>query len=239
SYVKAAIIAGGLAKRLRPLTEEIPKSLVEVAGKPIIEWQLRWLKANNINTVIVLAGYRYEKLIEFLGSGRKFGVSVTYVIEDTPLGTGGAIKNAEPYLTNDVFVALNGDVLTDIPISKLAKVLEDHSNAVASIALVPLKSPYGVVRISGEGRIESFVEKPSIEDYLINAGVYVMRNEVFKYLPEVGDIEKTAFPQLAREGKLYGVKFLNNYWRSIDTMKDVEEVTNDIKSGRLRFQGGE
>lgn len=233
--MKAAIIAGGLAKRLRPLTEEIPKSLVEVAGKPIIEWQLEWLKANNITTVIVLAGYRYEKLIEFLGSGRRFGVSVTYVIEDSPLGTGGAIKNAEPYLNNEVFVALNGDVLTDIPISKLAKVLEDHDDAVASIALVPLKSPYGVVRMSEDGKIESFVEKPSIEDYLINAGVYMMKNEIFKYLPDVGDIEKTAFPQLAREGRLYGVKFLNSYWRSIDTVKDVEEVTNDIKSGRLKF----
>ncbi|MGC8975219.1 MAG: nucleotidyltransferase family protein [Thermoprotei archaeon] len=233
--MKAAIIAGGLAKRLRPVTEEIPKSLVEVAGKPIIEWQLEWLKANNIYTIIILAGYRYEKLIEFLGSGRKFGVSVTYVIEDSPLGTGGAIKNAEPYLSNDVFVALNGDVLTDIPVSKLTKVLEDHVDAVASIALVPLKSPYGVVRVSEEGRIESFVEKPSIEDYLINAGVYVMKNEIFKYLPEVGDIEKTAFPQLAREGRLYGVKFLNNYWRSVDTIKDVEEVTNDIRAGRLKF----
>jgi len=233
--VKAAIIAGGLAKRLRPLTEEIPKSLVEVAGKPIIEWQLEWLKANNITTVIILAGYRYEKLIEFLGSGKRFGVSVTYVIEDSPLGTGGAIKNAEPYLRNEVFVALNGDVLTDIPISKLAKVLEDRDDAVASIALVPLKSPYGVVKISEVGRVESFVEKPSIEDYLINAGVYVMRNNIFEYLPDVGDIEKTAFPQLAREGRLYGVKFLNNYWRSIDTVKDVEEVTNDIKSGRLRW----
>ncbi len=233
--MKAAIIAGGLAKRLRPLTEEIPKSLIEVAGKPIIEWQLEWLKANNINTVIILAGYRYEKLIEFLGSGRKFGVSVTYVVEDTPLGTGGAIKNAEPYLSNEVFVALNGDVLTDIPISKLIKVLEERHEAVASIALVPLKSPYGVVRVSGDGRIESFVEKPSIEDYLINAGVYVMRSEIFRYLPDVGDIEKTAFPQLAREGKLYGIKFVSNYWRSIDTVKDVEEVTNDIKSGRLKF----
>ncbi len=235
--MKAAIIAGGLAKRLRPLTEEIPKSLVEIAGKPIIEWQLEWLKANNINTVIILAGYRYEKLIEFLGSGRKFGVSVTYVVEDTPLGTGGAIKNAEPYLSNEVFVALNGDVLTDIPISKLIKVLEERHEAVASIALVPLRSPYGVVRVSGDGRIESFVEKPSIEDYLINAGVYVMRNEIFRYLPDIGDIEKTAFPQLAREGKLYGIKFANNYWRSIDTVKDVEEVTNDIKSGRLKFKG--
>jgi len=233
--VKAAIIAGGLAKRLRPLTEEIPKSLVEVAGKPIIEWQLEWLKANNINTVVILAGYRYEKLIEFLGSGRKLGVSVTYVVEDTPLGTGGAIKNAEPYLSNEVFVALNGDVLTDIPIIKLVKVLEERHSAVASIALVPLRSPYGVVRISGDGRIESFVEKPSIEDYLINAGVYVMRSEIFRYLPDVGDIEKTAFPQLAREGRLYGIKFVNNYWRSIDTVKDVEEVTNDIKSGRLKF----
>jgi len=234
--VKAAIIAGGLAKRLRPLTEEIPKSLIEVAGKPIIEWQLEWLKANNINTVIILAGYRYEKLIEFLGSGRKFGVSVTYVVEDTPLGTGGAIKNAEPYLSNEVFVALNGDVLTDIPISRLVRVLEERHEAVTSIALVPLKSPYGVVRISGDGRIESFVEKPSIEDYLINAGVYVMRSEIFRYLPDVGDIEKTAFPQLAREGKLYGIKFVNNYWRSIDTVKDVEEVTNEIKSGRLKFK---
>ncbi len=234
--MKAAIIAGGLAKRLRPLTEEIPKSLIEVAGKPIIEWQLEWLKANNINTVIILAGYRYEKLIEFLGSGRKFGVSVTYVVEDTPLGTGGAIKNAEPYLSNEVFVALNGDVLTDIPISRLVRVLEERHEAVTSIALVPLKSPYGVVRISGDGRIESFVEKPSIEDYLINAGVYVMRSEIFRYLPDVGDIEKTAFPQLAREGKLYGIKFVNNYWRSIDTVKDVEEVTNEIKSGRLKFK---
>lgn len=235
--MKAAIIAGGLAKRLRPLTEEIPKSLVEVAGKPIIEWQLEWLKANNITTVIVLAGYRYEKLIEFLRSGRRFGVNVTYVIEDSPLGTGGAIKNAEPYLSDGTFAALNGDVLTDIPIGKLAKVLEDRNDAIVSIALVPLKSPYGVVRMSEDGRIESFVEKPSIEDYLINAGVYVMRNEIFKYLPDIGDIEKTTFPQLAREGRLYGVKFLNNYWRSIDTVKDIEEVTNDIKSGRLKFRG--
>lgn len=233
--MKAAIIAGGLAKRLRPLTEDIPKSLIEIAGKPIIEWQLEWLKANNIRTVVVLAGYRYERLIEFLGSGRRFGVSVTYVIEDSPLGTGGAIKNAQPYLSNEIFLALNGDILTDISVSELIKVLEDNDDAVASIALVPLKSPYGVVRISERGRVESFVEKPSIEDYLINAGIYVMRNEIFNYLPDVGDIEKTAFPQLAREGRLYGVKFLSNYWRSIDTLKDVEEVTNDIKSGRLKF----
>ncbi|MEM0038099.1 MAG: nucleotidyltransferase family protein [Zestosphaera sp.] len=233
--LKAAIIAGGLAKRLRPITEEIPKSLVEVAGKPVIEWQLRWLKSNGVDSIVILAGYRYEKLIEFLGSGRKFGVSVTYVVEDTPLGTGGAIKNAEPYLRNEIFVAVNGDVITDIPIVKLVDAVKRSEALAAAIALVPLKSPYGVVKISTDGRVENFVEKPSIEDYLINAGVYVMKSDIFNYLPEVGDIERTAFPQLAREGRLHGMKFTSNYWKSIDTIKDVEEAANDINAGRLRI----
>lgn len=233
--MKAAVIAGGLAKRLRPITEEIPKSLVEVAGKPVIEWQLRWLKNNGVDSVVILAGHRYEKLIEFLGSGKRFGVSVTYVVEDTPLGTGGAIKNAEPYLRNEIFIAVNGDVITDIPIGKLVDAVRRSESLAAAIALVPLKSPYGVVKTLEDGRIESFVEKPSIEEYLINAGVYAMRTEVFNYLPEVGDIERTTFPRLAREGRLYGIKFTSNYWKSIDTIKDVEEASNDIGSGRLRI----
>lgn len=233
--MKAAIIAGGLAKRLRPITEEIPKSLVEVAGKPVIEWQLRWLKANGVDSAVILAGYRYEKLIEFLGSGRRFGMSVTYVVEDTPLGTGGAIKNAEPYLSNEVFIAVNGDVITDIPLNRLVEVVRSDETTMAAIALVPLKSPYGVVKTTRDGRVESFVEKPSIEEYLINAGIYAMRDRVFQYLPEVGDIERTTFPRLATEGRLYGVKFTGNYWKSIDTIKDVEEATNDINTGKLRI----
>ncbi|MEM2020918.1 MAG: nucleotidyltransferase family protein [Zestosphaera sp.] len=233
--MKAAIIAGGLAKRLRPITEEIPKSLVEVAGKPVIEWQLHWLKANGVDSAVILAGYRYEKLIEFLGSGRRFGMSVTYVVEDTPLGTGGAIKNAEPYLSNEVFIAVNGDVITDIPLNRLVEVVRSDETTMAAIALVPLKSPYGVVKTTRDGRVESFVEKPSIEEYLINAGIYAMKDRVFQYLPEVGDIERTTFPRLATEGRLYGVKFTSNYWKSIDTIKDVEEATNDINTGKLRI----
>ncbi len=233
--MKVAIIAGGLAKRLRPITEEIPKSLVEVAGKPVIEWQLRWLRANDVDSAVILAGYRYEKLIEFLGSGRRFGMSVTYVVEETPLGTGGAIKNAEPYLSNEVFIAVNGDVITDIPLSKLVEVVRGDETAMAAIALVPLKSPYGVVKTTRDGRVESFVEKPSIEEYLINAGIYAMKDGIFQYLPEVGDIERTTFPRLATEGRLHGVKFTSNYWKSIDTIKDVEEATNDINTGKLRI----
>lgn len=226
--MKAAIIAGGLGKRLRPLTEDRPKPLVEVAGKPIIEWQVEWLKRCGVSSFIVLAGYYREKLIEFLGSGSRFGVHVAYVIEDEPLGTGGAIKNAESIIGGETFIAVNGDILTNIPVGELVRYLDNFTDAVAAIALVPLRSPYGIVELDGAGRVSTFREKPVLEEYLINAGVYVMRPEVFRYLPPKGDIERDTFPRLATEGRLVGRVFRGYYWRSIDTVKDVEEASQEI-----------
>jgi NDP-sugar pyrophosphorylase family protein len=95
----AAILAGGFGKRLRPFTEESPKPLVQVAGEAIIDWQIKWLKKHGVRELVILAGYKKEKLIEHLGSGSRHGVKITYVIEDEPLGTGGAIKNAEHVLS--------------------------------------------------------------------------------------------------------------------------------------------
>ncbi|MEM2196086.1 MAG: nucleotidyltransferase family protein [Sulfolobales archaeon] len=226
--MKAAIIAGGLGKRLRPLTEDRPKPLVEVAGKPIIEWQIMWLKKCGINDFIILAGYYKEKLIDFLGSGSKFGVRIAYVIEDEPLGTGGAIKNAERVIGNEVFVAVNGDVITNIPVGELVQHLVSFPEAVATIALVPLRSPYGIVGIDELSRVVSFREKPTLEEYLINAGIYVMKPEIFRYLPLKGNIEQDTFPKLAAEGRLVGKVFRGYYWRSIDTVKDVEEASLEV-----------
>lgn len=226
--MKAAIIAGGLARRLRPVTEEIPKALISVAGKPIIEWQIRWLKKYGINTVVVLSGYLHEKIIKFLGSGNKFGVRVIYSIEETPLGTGGALKNAEDILSDDIFVTLNGDIITTIDLQILINSLKSSSEVLMSMALVPLKSPYGIVEIDSKGYIKAFKEKPVLRDYLINAGVYVMKPEIFRYIPSKGDLEKITFPRLAKEKKLKGVLFENVYWRSIDTVKDVEEASKEL-----------
>lgn len=228
--MKAAIIAGGFGKRLKPLTQERPKPLVPVARKAIIEWQIEWLKKYGVDTVVVLAGYQREKMIEFLGSGTKYGVKIVYTIEDEPLGTAGAIKNAEPILRTEPFLALNGDVITNIPLDKLMKVIEGK-DAVVAMALVPLRSPYGIVEVDESGKIVRFVEKPILHQHLINAGVYYMRPEIFDYLPERGDIERTTFPQLAREGKLYAGIFRDVYWRSIDTMKDVEEASKELANG--------
>ena len=232
--MKAAIIAGGLARRLRPITEAIPKVLVEVAGKPIIEWQIGWLKKQGVDTIVILAGYLHEKIIEFLGSGSKYGVKVVYVVEDEPKGTGGALKNAESILSDDIFIAVNGDIITNIPAKELVLKLRRDEEAVAVMALVPLKSPYGIVRLDAEGHIKEFMEKPVLKEYLINAGVYAMKPEVFKYIPDKGDLEKTTFPKLARESLLKGMVYDNTYWRSIDTVKDIEEASKEIFSGLFK-----
>lgn len=232
--MKAAIIAGGLARRLRPITEAIPKVLVEVAGKPIIEWQIKWLKKQGIDTIVILAGYLHEKIIEFLGSGAKYGVRVVYVIEDEPRGTGGALKNAENILNDDIFIAVNGDIITNIPARQLVLELRKDDSALGIMALVPLKSPYGIVKLDNEGRIREFLEKPTLKEYLINAGIYAMRPDIFKYVPEKGDLEKVTFPQLAGESLLKGVVYSDVYWRSIDTVKDIEEATKEIMAGALK-----
>ncbi|OYT46738.1 MAG: nucleotidyltransferase [Desulfurococcales archaeon ex4484_42] len=230
--MKAAIIAGGFGKRLRPLTLEKPKPLVEVAGKSIIQWQIEWFKRYGVDTIVVLTGYLREKIIEFLGSGQKLGVNVVYVVEDEPLGTAGAIKNAEGVLSDSVFLAVNGDIITNIPLDKLVNDLI-KSDALASIALVPLRSPYGIVEVDSEGNVKSFKEKPMIEEYLINAGVYAMKPQILHYLPRKGDLERSVFPQLAKEGLLRGVIFKDVYWRAIDTVKDVEEVSKELSSKNI------
>ncbi|MEM1775262.1 MAG: nucleotidyltransferase family protein, partial [Desulfurococcaceae archaeon] len=111
----AAILAGGLGKRLRPYTDDLPKPMIQVADRPILEWQILWLKKYGIREIVLLVGYRKEKIIEYFGSGSKLGVKITYVVEDDPLGTGGAIKNAEHVLSKDeVFLVLNGDIITNL-----------------------------------------------------------------------------------------------------------------------------
>lgn len=204
-----------------------------MAGESIIDWQIKWLKKHGVRELVILAGYKKEKLIEHLGSGSRHGVKITYVIEDEPLGTGGAIKNAEHVLSKEeVFLVLNGDVLTNLDPKKLIAKLEGDNSLLGVIASIPLPSPYGILRIEGE-RIIGFVEKPVITDYWINAGIYALSSDSLKYFPEKGDLEKTAFPKMAEEGVLGVVKYENVFWRAIDTHKDLEEasylITNVLK----------
>lgn len=201
--------------------------MIEVLNVPIIEWQIRWLKRFGISEAIICVGYMKEQIIDHIGSGSRLGVKVGYAVEEEPLGTGGALKNAQSLLSGqDSFFMINGDILTELDPNKLSGL----RNGNQSLALVPLKSPYGVVEVDGDSRVRGFVEKPEIPDRWINAGVYRFDNQVFEYLPENGNIEVTALPALAKEGKLSATKFQKIFWRSIDSHKDIEEAAKDLSS---------
>ncbi|ARM76641.1 nucleotidyltransferase family protein [Acidianus manzaensis] len=220
--MKAVILAGGYGKRLRPLTDDKPKPLIEIAGKPIIEWQIEWLKNYGINSFIILTGYKKEVLTEWISKNKnRLEIECLFSTEEEPLGTGGAIYQVKSFL-NEEFITINGDILTNLDIRELKT-----QDALASIALVPLRSPYGVVQ-TNDDKVIKFVEKPVLKDYWVNAGVYVLKQDIFEYLPEKGDIERLTFPTLAEKGLLKGKKFENVYWRSIDSVKDVEEASNEL-----------
>ncbi|MEM3875718.1 MAG: nucleotidyltransferase family protein [Candidatus Micrarchaeaceae archaeon] len=223
--MKVFILAGGYGKRLRPLTNKIPKPLIMLDDKPIIEWQIQWLKSNNINSFVIGLGYLKHKLISHF---KKENHNVEYVVETEPLGTGGAIKNAEDILKNEEkFMVINGDIITNLDCSKLFL----SKNDLVSMALVPLKSPYGVIK-TRNSRVVEFREKPVLKGYWLNAGIYLMSKKIFNYLPEKGDVEKL-FQELALKNRINGVKFTNIYWRSIDSIKDMEEGSLDLKLKKI------
>lgn len=227
--MKAVILAGGYGKRLRPLTDSVPKALIQVAGKAIVERQINWLKSYGVNEIIMCIGYLKEKIIENISSGHKFNVSVGYVVEDEPLGTAGALRNAEHLLKAEKsFIVVNGDVLTNINPLTLAEKLNEY---IGAVAVVQLPSPYGIVKYDlNKYRILEFREKPIIEEYWINAGVYAFSSEIFGYLPLRGELEFVTFPELASRGLLCAVPFKGVYWKSIDSQKDLEEADAYFKS---------
>lgn len=224
--MKAVILAGGFGKRLKPLTNDRPKSMIEISGVPILEWQIDWLRKNDITEVVICVGYLHNVIVDHIGSGKKFGVNVGYSLEEQPLGTGGALKNAASLLSGTSFLALNGDVITDLDPWKLVNDLTP--SCMGSIASVPLSSPYGIIEIEN-GFAKGFREKPILHDYWINAGVYCLSIDILDILPDNGNIEAATMPRLAREGRLKVTKYKDANWRSIDTYKDIEEAEKQFE----------
>ena len=129
------------------------------------------------------------------------------------------------YIDEDIFIVLNGDIITNLSIKPLIESI--NKDIIASIALVQMRSPYGIIQIDKENYITEFKEKPLL-DYLINAGIYVFNKDIYDYLPDKGDIEVYTFPELAKERKIKGVIYKDIYWKSIDSIKDLEEVSKII-----------
>ena len=214
--MKAIILAGGRGKRLRPITDYVPKPLIPIKNIPIIEWQIKYLKKFGISEVIICSGYK-TKMIENYLNNKKLGIKITFSIENKPLGTGGAIKKAGKKIKDKSFLVINGDTITNIDLKKVMK----KENSIASIQL---RTKFGILQTE-QNKIIKFDEKKEIMDLWMNAGIYHLNKETIKELPNIGDIEKTLFPDYAKKEKLTIVKFIKSKWYSIDSFKDMEECS--------------
>jgi len=227
--MKAIILAGGQGLRLRPLTDDRPKPMVFVNGKPVAELQLAWLRKNvELDRVAFACRHHWEKLKEHFG-GQFEGVPIDYVVETDALGTGGGIRNALVQLgigDEDVLV-INGDIVTDLPLSRM---IEFHRSnlAIVTMLLVPYRSPYGVVRIDKLRMVRKFEEKPEFPDTWINGGVYVLQaKKLLRFLPKKGDVERETFPKLTEYGEISAYPHYG-FWRALDSLKDLSEVQQEL-----------
>jgi NDP-sugar pyrophosphorylase family protein len=224
----AITIVGGKGERLRPLTNDRPKCMVELAGRPILEHHIAWLGSNGITDLVIACGYLHERVQDYFGS-EMAGVRIQYAIEEEPLGRGGAFRAAVQAIPEgeEIIVGTNGDTINTQP---LAPMVEQHerTGATATLLLTQLRSPYGIVHTDGT-RITGFEEKPLLPFWL-SAGVYVLSREFFTLLPERGDHEDELFPRLAADGRLYGFQS-NSYWKAIDTVKDLREAEEALAAG--------
>ncbi|MCW3063975.1 MAG: Nucleotidyl transferase, partial [Solirubrobacterales bacterium] len=240
--MQALILVGGQGTRLRPLTSTVPKPVVPLVDRPFLAYMLEWLAGHGVDDVVLSCGFMADGVRNVLADGSGFGLSLRYVEEERPLGTGGAIKHAEPLLQERFFV-LNGDVLTDIDLTaQLAQ--HERTGARGTLALIGVEDPsaYGLVRLADDHAVTDFLEKPSpdqIDTNLISAGAYVLERSVLELMPEVGpcSIEREIFPNLIGRG-LYGFP-ADGYWLDIGTPERYLQATFDILDGAVTTKVGD
>ena len=220
--MKAIILAGGRGKRLRPITDKIPKPLIPINNKPLIERTIKYLKKYGIKEIIISSGYKSSLIEKFLKSKKNFGCTIIFSIERTPLGTGGAIKKALKYIDDESFLVLNGDIVTNIDLKKILK-------KPNTIAANELKTKFGTMNIKNN-KILKFNEKKDVSNIWMNPGIYHLSKDIEKLIPKKGSLEGIVFPKMARSKILETVKFKNALWYSIDSHKDIEECSKEIKS---------
>ena len=223
----ALIIAGGKGERLRPITDSLPKSMIPVSGKPILEHQINWLKCAGVTDIVLSVGHLSTVISDHFRDGSEFDINLHYSHEDVPLGRGGALKRGLGLVGNEesLFV-MNGDIICDHEALNVLDVFNEQrllsSDHMATIMVVPMVSPYGIVSFDDKNTVTAFKEK-DVLPYWINSGVYVFSPEISRYLPDVGDHETDTFPGLVSDGQV-GIVKSNKFWRSIDSFKDLSDA---------------
>lgn len=229
--MKAVILAGGIGTRMRPLTYVIPKAMLPIGGKPLLEHTVRYLKEYDINEVIVCVAYLKNHIMDFFKDGETLGAKIQYAEADMPFGTAGQLKTAEKYVS-ETFLAMNGDIITSL---NLRRLIDFHKKAggIGTIALkkfeVPV--PYGYIEVDAKSNIQRFTEKPTLT-FSANAGIYILQPKVFDYIPrnEIVSLETETFPMLLKNGERLNGYYEEAYWADVGTITDFERVDKELLS---------
>lgn len=219
----AIILAGGKGERLKPLTDKVPKPMIDILGRPLVEYQVLWLKDQGITHIVFSCGYKSEVIMDYFKDGAKFGLKIDYAVEGFPLGRGGAFKNALKFLPENVKVLYgsNGDEVIVEPLEPFVKFHQDKG-AEATIMLQRLVSPFGIVEMEEDGKVTAFREKPQLPHW-INGGVYILNRSCIETFPDVGDHETEVFPNLTKQGKLFGYQ-AKGFRGTVNTIKEMNEL---------------
>lgn len=210
--MEAVILAGGAGKRLRPLTEDLPKCMITVSGKPLIEYHLKWLKKHVVKKIILACGYKWERIKEH------YGDEFIYSIENEPLGTGGAVKHALKHIEGSEFFLINADDITDVDLKQLKDM---GSNTVV---ISRFHSNFGIVETDGN-KVINFKQKPLLP-YWAWCGVALLNKSI--PLPDKGPIETETFPKI----DLKALKH-DGFWKTVNTAKDLEELEEFLQKINL------
>ncbi|WP_439673861.1 sugar phosphate nucleotidyltransferase [Embleya sp. MST-111070] len=237
--MKAVVMAGGEGTRLRPMTSSMPKPLLPVVNRPIMEHVLRLLKRHGLSETVVTVQFLASLVRNYFGDGEELGMSLTYANEETPLGTAGSVKNAEEALKDDTFLVISGDALTDFDLTAL---VEYHraKGALVTVCLTRVPDPleFGITIIDDEGRVDRFLEKPTwgqVFSDTVNTGIYVMEPEVFDYVAAGVSVDWSGdvFPKLLKEGKpIYGY-VAEGYWEDVGTHESYLKAQADVLTGKV------
>jgi len=237
--MKALILAGGKATRLEPLTINTPKALIPVLNVPFLEYVIRNLAGHGIEEMVLAMGHLSRPIEDHLGNGSQFGVQLRYSIEDTPLGSAGAAKNAERYL-DGTFLVLNGDIFADMDFTAMIE-LHREKKAKATIAVTPVDDPtrYGLVDTDEQGRVTRFLEKPKPEEVttnMINAGAWLVEPDILSRIPPQTQFsfERNVFPQLLDQGEPVYAYPTSGYWIDMGTAETYLQLHHDLLGGKSR-----
>jgi NDP-sugar pyrophosphorylase family protein len=238
------ILAGGLSTRLYPLTKQVPKPLVPVAGVPNAEHLIHYLRAYGFDDIAINVHYLADAIVETLGDGSRFGVKLEYSHEPVLLGSAGAVKQLEPFFGGETFVVVGCDDLTDLPLDKLLAFHRER-DAIATIGLVECEEvdQYGVVVVDERGKVVGFQEKPAKgteRSKLANTGIYAFSPEIFAHIPAETfyDFGKQVFPSLQTAGDpFYGFDARGAYWSDIGTPSEYRRASYDVVSGVFTIPG--